>query len=90
MINRTVTFYGSNRDQFGMPNPFYRYLIIENEAPWLGDSHYIASILSLTDSSPMPKKRNFLSDQGVEKALELAVNALKSLSQMKSLNMYQS
>jgi len=43
-MNRTVTFYGTGRDQYGMPTPYHRYFIVEGPAPWLGQNSTAASI----------------------------------------------
>jgi len=77
MTQKVLTFFGERRDQNGMPAPFYRYLILESEAPWLGPSIRIASIVPLTDPAPMPVQRQFLSGQGSNQAMDLAANALK-------------
>ena len=47
-LQRTMTFYGDERDAHGMPTPYEHYLVIASE--WIESGSGIASIMSLTES----------------------------------------
>lgn len=90
MNSKTITFSGKGRDSFGMPTPFYSYLLVESNQPKLGENVYIASIVPLTEPGPMPAQRHFITDKGMGQAMTIAIDALRTHDQMRNLQMQES
>lgn len=85
----TATFWGNHQDTYGMSDPFYRYLIVEDVAEHLGENIRIVTITALTEPGPMPSQNNnpFIiknvdSNGAIRKAFEILCNH----SQMKNLS----
>lgn len=91
MSQQIITFYSDNRDPFGMPSKFYRYLIVESEAPKLGNDIRIVTIRAISLAGPLPKDPEFISVKpSAEEALGEALEKLKNHSQLKHLNYIES
>jgi hypothetical protein len=90
MTQKVVTFFGRGEGIAGLPNPFHRYLLVEDSVPKLGKGIRIVSVVAFTDNSPLPAElehflvRNLTS----AKAMKLAVDRLRGLAQMKGLEMH--
>ncbi len=85
-IQRVVTFSGTGRDAYGMPDPFYRYVIFEAPAPGPDASHYIASIVPLTEPAPLPARRHYYSTHGMNSAALLALELLRACPELRNLH----
>ncbi len=90
MTSKTITFYGKGRDQYGMPTPYYSYLIVESHQTKMGDLYFIASIVAMTEPGPMPSQKHFITDKGMGQAMQLAIDALKAHTQMQTLKINES
>jgi hypothetical protein len=90
MTQKVVTFFGRGEGVAGLPHPFHRYFIVEDSIPKIGKGIKIVSVVAFTDGSPLPAElkhflvRNLTSG----KAMNLAVERLRSLPQMQSLQMH--
>lgn len=82
MIKSVVKFFGTETDQYGMPIPYYSYLVVAS--PWQINDSGIASIVPLaqssvaSSSSVAPINPHHIEMSGGEKAAyDKAVNSLK-------------
>lgn len=85
----TATFWGNIQDSYGMPNPFYRYLIVEGIVENLGPNIRIVSITALTEMGPMPSKNDnpfIIENVDPREAINKAFEILCNHSQIKNLN----
>lgn len=83
MIKACITFYGSEKDQHGMPKQFNRYYIYVS--PFKDDNLYnIASIISFS-GSPELNSPHLMFKGELESALLEVVNKLRNLDDNKSL-----
>ena len=83
MIKSVVKFFGTAMDQYGMPDPYYSYLVVAS--PWQTNDSGIASIVPLAQSNVVsnsvaaPVNPHHVEMAGGEKAAyDKAVNALKA------------
>jgi len=68
-------FWGQDRDQFGMPEPYNSYLVISS--PWETKECGIASVVPISGNARLSKAQ-FLAERGGERAaFESAVASLK-------------
>ncbi len=78
MIKAVVKFWGEDRNQSGMPVPYYAYLVISS--PWQTEACGIASVVPITEGAPL-SKRHFIAESGGERAAFIAaIGCLKSES----------
>lgn len=78
MKNVSIKFFGHEHGQFGMPQPYHSYLIIASK--WKTNNSGVASVISLTDKTPMPNQSQVLVlDGGIEKAYQDIVEILKAM-----------
>ena len=83
MIKANITFYGSEKDQYGMPKPFNRYYIFVS--PFEDDSSYsVASVMSV-NGSPLLYSPHIMFKGAVEEALHEMTNKLRNLEDNKNL-----
>jgi hypothetical protein len=83
-----ITFYhATDRDDAGMPKPFFMYLILESPAPWLGPNAKLAAIQCISASvAPLPNSRFFTSiEDPPGRATADAVAALRALPALQGL-----
>jgi hypothetical protein len=75
MIKAVAKFWGTGRDQSGMPEPYNSYLVISS--PWETQECGIASVVPISGSARLSKSQ-FLADRGGERAaFESAITSLK-------------
>lgn len=94
MIKSVVKFFGSRTDAYGMPEPYYSYLVVAS--PWKTNDSGIASIVPLTQSNVVsdaysaPVHLHHMELAGGEKAAyEKAVNALKAAEAHADLSFHE-
>jgi hypothetical protein len=83
VIKSVVKFFGTETDEFGMPNPYYSYLVVAS--PWQTNDSGVASILPLTqsnivsNSASAPLNPHHIEMKGGERAAyDKAIKALKA------------
>lgn len=76
MIRSVIMFWGSGFDGFGMPVPYHSYLVVAS--PFQSDHDGIASIISLSASSPLSQPHHRVQQGGPRAALESAITALRA------------
>lgn len=83
MIKACITFYSSEKDQYGMPKKFNRYYIYVS--PFEGDNLYsVASLISFSGSPVLDHPHLMLKGELEEALLEM-VNKLRNLDNNKNL-----
>jgi hypothetical protein len=94
MIKAVVKFFGAQTDAYGMPTPYFSYLVVSS--PWDKLDSGIASIVPLSGSSnPVASSANPISPHhlalsgGEEAAYKKAVAALKSASSHTGLTFHE-
>lgn len=87
MNQGTITFYGDELDEYGMPKPFHNYFVVVNI--WLESNKGIASILPMSKEAPVPESLQCLAGpEGEKSAFEKAIEVLENLEGNKGLNKY--
>lgn len=83
MIKANITFYGIEKDKYGMPKPFNRYYIFVS--PFEDDSSYcIASVINF-NGSPLLNNPHIMFKGTSEEALHQMMNKLRNLGDNKNL-----
>lgn len=94
MIKSVIKFFGTKTDQYGMPDPYYSYLVVAS--PWQTNDSGIASIVPLAGSNVVsnsvtaPVNSHHLDISGGERAAyDKAVKALKDAPSHKDLSFHE-
>lgn len=73
-----MKFFGTKKDQYGMPVPFHSYFVVAS--PWQSDGSGVASAVPLSIAAPAPNPPHKLELQGgPEKAFEAMLEILRLL-----------
>jgi hypothetical protein len=83
MQTRTITFQNDKLDAYGIPEKFYRYLVVASPNEGLGHNKCVSSILAITES-PKLALSHFVADSETA-AIEKAFAALRALPANKGL-----
>jgi len=76
MFKAIVTFFGDNLDAFGMPDPFYSYLVVVSS--WKTPYSGVASIVPLSLEAPLSRNHFLVTIGGERAAFDAAIAALKA------------
>jgi hypothetical protein len=85
----TITFYGNETDQFGMPKPYHHYEIQVRAAPWNRKNNVVAVVIPRSDEAP-PLNPQYFPGATAEEAVKAAKAALKNLAGNKDLQCVES
>lgn len=79
MIKASLKFYGTKQGPYGIPIPYHSYFVFSS--PWKIPQSGIASVISLSASTPMPDPPHAITDKdGEEGAYRLVLEKLRALS----------
>ena len=91
MIKSVVKFFGTGTDQFGMPHPFYSYLVVAS--PWQAKDSGVATILPLTQpnvvSASTTAPHHVAMAGGEQAAYDKALAALKEAPEHAGLSLHE-
>lgn len=87
MKRKIITFYGNKLDLYGMPEPYFRYLIVLDKR---SENTYMASIIPLSESSKIHFKQPERTHSSVDSAFNEALKLLKNVLQFKGLKIHVS
>lgn len=74
MIKAVVKFFGAEKDQFGMPDPYHSYLVVSS--PWETPDSGIASVIPISVNAPLLKSHFPVLKGGERAAFDIALQAL--------------
>lgn len=72
-----ITFHGDKHDAYGMPEPFYPYIVYVSETPSLGPHGAIATAVSITETEHAKHEHFPVHEGSVQAAAEKAKAALR-------------
>lgn len=84
MITAHVSFFGSDKDNYGIPKPYHGYFVIASS--WQSEGSGIASAMPLTTATPsLSNSQKLVLQGGTEKAFAEIVEMLRNLPANKGL-----
>ena len=84
MIKSSIIFFGDDKDEYGMPKPYNRYLVVSS--PWQTNDSGVASALPLSNEAPPPNPpHKIVLNGGPDLAYEEMLIILRNLPQNKNL-----
>ena len=92
VIKKLVKFYGTEIDSYGMPNPYYSYLVISSRQENMSHTA-VASAISISHGSPQPNPPHFAYSSGdssadvVHHAFCELINSISEMKHIKGKNL---
>ena len=85
MIKANIKFFGTERDEDGMPKPYHSYFVVSS--PWQQNDSGVASVIALSCDTPIPNPpHKLVLNGGPGKAFEEILKLLRNIKQNKGLN----
>lgn len=78
MIKANVKFFGQDQDKYGLPKPYFSYLVVSS--PWQVADSGVATVFALSSDAPIPNPpHKLVLTGGADAAFEEMMQILRSL-----------